>query len=231
MWATVMARYIEEGAFFCRGGLHRLADAIAGAYIDFGGELLLGCAVTKIGVENRAVSGVQLASGQEAFAPIVLVNMDCRRAFLELIEPAQVPAPYRTRLERLEPSIQAVDVSLATDLDLPALGFGFETLVFDNWSMEQVWKRMSSGDVRIFSLTITTAADPSLAPPGHHLVSSICGLPPGIKITPELTQSRGARLLAEIEKHIPCLADHLILAKLGGLPDGYITQEFGPIYG
>ena len=231
MWATMMASYIEEGAFFCRGGLHKLADAVAGSFVDYGGELLLGSVVTKILVENRSVRGVLLASGQEVFGPVVLANKDSRHVFFELVEPAQVPARDRARLERLEPSIQALDVSLATDLDLPGLGFGFETLVFDDWDMEQVWSRAASGDVGIFTLTVTTAADPALASPGHHLVSSICGLPANIKVTSELIQSGGARLLAEIEKHIPNLADHLLLAKIGRSPDGYITQEFGPIYG
>ena len=231
MWATMMASYIEEGAFFCRGGLHKLADAVAGSFVGYGGELLLGSAVTKILVENRSVRGVLLASGQKVFGPVVLANMDCRHAFSDMTEPSQLPDRYRTRLERLEPSIRAVDVSLVTDLDLPALGFGFETLVFDSWDMEQVWKSLYSGDVGIFSLTITTAADPTLAPAGQHLVSSICGLPADIKLTPELTKSRGARLMAEIGKQIPSLTEHLVPAKLGGLPDGYVTQEFGPIYG
>jgi prolycopene isomerase len=231
MWATMMASYIEEGAFFCRGGLHRLADVIAGSFVGNGGELALESTVTKILVYDRTVTGVRLASGQEVSAPVVLCSADCRRAFDELLDPASLPDRYRRSLERMELSIQAVDVSLVTDLDLPALGYGFETLVFDRWDAEEVWNATPTGKIGTFTLTVTTAADPSLAPPGYHLVSSICGLPGDMKPSPEAVKSWGARLLAEITKHVPGLKDHLTLAGSGGPPEGYITQEFGPIYG
>jgi prolycopene isomerase len=227
MWATMMASYIEEGAFFCRGGLHRLADVVAASFIGNGGELALECAVTKILVNDRTVRGVRLANGQEVSAPVVLCSADCRPDFNELVDPASLPDRYRTRLGRMEPSIRAVDLSLVTDLDLPALGFGFETLIFDSWDMEEVYNKISSGGIGIFSLTVTTAADPSLAPPRWHLVSSIGALPGDIKPSPEAVRSQGARLLVEIKKHIPGLTEHLVLAQ----PGGYITQEFGPIYG
>jgi prolycopene isomerase len=231
MWATMMASYIEEGAFFCRGGLHHLADAIAGSFADQGGELVLGCEVTKIFVKDRTVHGVRLGTGQEVSAPIILSDMDCRRVFDELVDPRELPDRYRRRLKRLEPSIRALDVSLVTDLNLPELGFGFETLFFDSWDMEQAWNSQDAGKIGMFTLTVTTIADPPLAPPGLHLVSSACGLPADFVPSPEVIQNQGHRLFTEIEKHVPRLADHLVLAKPGGPPEGYLTQEFGPIYG
>ncbi|MBN2514498.1 MAG: NAD(P)/FAD-dependent oxidoreductase [Deltaproteobacteria bacterium] len=231
MWATMMASYIEEGAFFCKGGLHRLADVVANAFINQGGELMLGSEVTKILVKNGAANGVELASGQKFFAPNILCGIDCRHAFSESIDPRQLPHSYRNRLDRLEPSIMALNISLITDLDLPALGFGFETLFFDSWDVEQVWRNLINGQIGIFSMTMTTAADPSLARPGQHLVSALCGLPAEIKRTPEATKKLGATLLAEIEKNIPELTNHLVFAKNGALTEGYIDQVFSSIYG
>ena len=227
MWATMMASYIEEGAFFCRGGLHRLADVVAGSFVESGGELALDCAVTKILVKGRTVSGVRTANGREVSAPIVLSSADPRLVFDELVERASVPDRYRTGVARLEPSIRAVNVSLVTDLDMPALGFGFETLVFESWDMEEVNNRISAGGIGVFTLTVTTAADPSLAPPGWHLVSSAAALPGDVKPSREAVKRQGARLLDEIVKHVPGLLDHLVLSR----PGGYVTQEFGPIYG
>jgi phytoene dehydrogenase-like protein len=142
-----------------------------------------------------------------------------------------VPDAYRARLQHLEPSIEALNISLVTDLDLPALGFGFETLFFDSWDMEHVWRSMESGQVGIYSFTLTTAVDPSLAPRGQHLVSALCNLPAAVKRVPEAVRGMGARLFAEIGKAIPDLTDHLVFAREGSPPDGYIMQEFGPIYG
>jgi prolycopene isomerase len=234
-WAGMMASYIEEGAFFCRGGLHRLADAVAASLVASGGELALESAVAKILVQERTVRGVRLANGRDVFAPLVLCSADCREAFDKMLDPGSLPPRYRARVGRLEPSAQAVNVSLITDLDLPALGFGFETLIFDSWNMEGIWDDRFSGRIGVLTLTVTTAADPSLAPPGRHLVSTACGLPGEAAASPEAAASQAARLLAEIEKHVPGLADRLKTAGPGGppdgLPDGHISQQFGPIYG
>jgi len=227
MWAAMMASYIEEGAFFCRGGLHSLADVVAGSFVESGGELALDCAVTKILLKDRSVRGVRLVDGRELSAPVVLSSADARLVFDELVDPGSVPDRYRARAARLEPSIRAVNVSLVTDLDLPALGFGFETLVFESWDMEEVNDRIFAGGIGIFTLTVATVADPSLAPPGWHLVSSAAALPGDVKPSREAIKRQGARLLEEIVKHLPGLLDHLVLSR----PGGYITQEFGPIYG
>lgn len=231
MWATMMASYIEEGAFFCEGGLHRLADAIADAFINQGGELILDGEVTKIFIKDGAAHGVELANGRKISAPDILCDIDCRHAFSTLIDPRQLPGSYRSRLERLEPSIMALNISLVTDLDLPALGFGFETLFFDSWDMRQVWHNLTNGQIGICSMTITTAADPSLAPPGQHLVSALCGLPAEIKRNPEAIDRLGATLFSKIEKNIPGLAKHLVFARPGKLSQGYVKQVFGSIYG
>ena len=232
MWAVMMAAYIEEGAFFCKGGLHSLADAIADSYIRLGGELLLDCEVTKILVENRAVAGVRLAGGREVFAPIIVSTIDPRYVFGGMIDAHQLPVSYYKKLKSFKTSVTGINISLLTDLNLPALGFGFETLIYDSWDRDQFQRNPTNGQVGMFTLTVSTIADPSLAPPGCHMVSAFCALPEDVRLSSQDRSRYGAVLFAELKKHIPRLSDHLMFAPDDVHPHGYLTHDFvGPIYG
>jgi prolycopene isomerase len=231
MWAIMMSSYIEEGAYFCRGGLHRLADAIAYSLANNGGELIFCNEVTSIMVKDGSVKGVQMENGQKVFAPVILSNIDCRHVFNDMIEPIPTLSRYRSKLGRLEPSVKALNISMVSDFDLPALGFGFETLFFDTWDMEHIWNNISEGDIGMFTITITSIADPSLSPFGQHLVSSTCGLPENFTQSPDNIQRTGLRLFSKIRKQIPALENHLTLSGNGTLPPGFITQDFSSMYG
>jgi len=230
-WAVLMATYIDEGAYFCRGGLHQLSQAVASAFLRDGGELLTGLAVVRILVQDRMVSGVELANGRQCYAPAIIAGIDPRQVFGELIETAQRPQRYLRKLSEMELSIRGLNLSLVTDLDLPGQGFGYETLVVDNRDAAQTWKNLEAGLPSVFSLTMMDAADPGMAAPGEHLVNLFCSLTPGYDPLPANVRQSAAELLTAVERHAPGLKDHLILAKRGEIPNGYLTNVFEPIYG
>lgn len=231
MWSLMMATYIEEGAHYCKGGLHNLADAIADSFVRQGGELLLNSEVAKILVEDRTVTGVRLADGREVFAPTVVSNIDARTVFGGLINARHVPVSYRRKLNSLEPSHAGITIAFLTDLDLPALGFGFETLIYDGWDRDQVQRDPTNGQVGLLALTITTLVDPSPVPAGHHLVSAFCGIPENIKVSPDDRNRYCAVLFKVLQKHIPQLDGHILFAANSDNPNGYLTHMFDPIYG
>ncbi len=230
-WAILLATYIDEGAYFCKGGLHQLSQAVASACWRDGGELLLGSAVTRLLVQDGRVRGVEVAGGQRFYAPAVIADIDPRQAFGELVEPSQRPQPYLRKLGQMELSIRGINLSLVTDLDLPGLGFGYETLFVDNWDPAQSWRDMEAGRPSVFGLTMMDAADPDLAPPGQHLVSLFCSLPTGYDRSPENIRRTAAGLLRAADQQAPGLKDHLLLAGQGAAPAGYLTSVYEPIYG
>jgi all-trans-retinol 13,14-reductase len=232
MWAVLMSTYMEEGAYYCKGGLHSLTDAIAESFVRQGGELLLNSEPIKIFVENRAVTGVRLANGREAFAPTVVSTIDPRSVFGELIDAHQVPAWYHRKLKSFELSNTLINISLVTDIDLCAAGFEFETFIYDSWDEGQIQRNPINGQVGAYTLTVTTMADSSLALPGQHLVSAATILSDKkVQLSPDANRRYGEIFFAELMKHIPQLEDHLILGSSDGHPDGYITHTFGPLYG
>ncbi len=159
MWAMLMASYIDEGAYFCRGGMHKLPEAVALACRRAGGEIRTSTPVTRILTRDRQVNGVETTGGEQFFAPQVIANIDPRLVFGKLLPPTECPPIYLHRLEQMKLSMYGLHLSLVTDLDLPALGFGYETMVvkgrLENINHPQVTK----GEVENFSLTVMDAAE------------------------------------------------------------------------
>lgn len=230
-WAVLMAVYIDEGGYFCRGGLHQLSLAVASAFQRDGGEILAGAAVKRILVQERRARGVELADGRRFLAQTVLADIDPRQALGELIEAGQRPAAYLRRLAGMELSIRGINLSLVTDLDLPGLGFGYETLFFNTQDARGAWQELEAGKPGVFGLTVMDLADPGIAPPGEHLVSLFCSLPTGFDPTPENVSGSAEALLAAADQRAPGLAGRLVWRRKGEVPDGYLTSLYEPIYG
>jgi phytoene dehydrogenase-like protein len=98
MWSFMMAAYIEQGAYYCRGSFQVLADAVAEALKRDGGELLLGTRVTRVIAPGRRVEAVELEGGERINARQVIAGVDARETFGRLLE------RYVRRLKRGAPS-------------------------------------------------------------------------------------------------------------------------------
>lgn len=208
-WAQMMASYVEDGAYYCRGGFQRLADAFAAGLEAAGGELVLGTRVARILAEGRTVQGVTLEGDRRITAPVVLSNIDARETFERLLGPDHLPARYLSRLRRMEVGASILALYAATALDVRALGAQHETLVFTDWDHERGYANVLAGEVSGVSILIPTLKDPSLAPPGEHLVilKVIAPLPWG-----EAPRDAGAladRMLELAEGVLPGLRRHL----------------------
>jgi phytoene dehydrogenase-like protein len=230
-WASLMATYLEEGAYFCRGGLHELAEAIAKAFVRDGGEMLLGCTVKQVLVQDRKVTGIELANGQRCSAPAVIANIDPRQVFGPMIDPNQSPGRYRDRLGRLTPSDKGLSLCFVTDLDLQGMGFSFENIYFDDWDEKQVERHPLVGQVGCIPFTIFTLADPGLAESGRHLMSVFAGLPWNAPMTASDIERYSEVVRREVFKRIPEMQDRLVAIEHGGKTATYHVHQFGEIYG
>jgi prolycopene isomerase len=230
-WANLMSAYIDEGAYFVRGGVHQLMEAIGNAFTRSGGEIRLESDVKRVLVKNRKVTGIELADGQRCFAPAVVANIDPRLVFGAMMDSVESPSGYRRRLGRLIPSDKGISISFVTDLNLPAMGFDFENLIYDGWDEKQVERHALNGQAGVLSLNITSAADPELAPPGQHLMSIFTGLPVDAPMRSNDVQQYGETVMSIVLKRIPELEGRLLLSDQGSAAKGYIAHAFDSIYG
>ncbi len=224
LWAAMMASYLEEGAFICRGGFQNLVNAVASSLAENGGELVLKRRVAKIQVRDGKARGIEFDNGQVAAAPIVISNMDAGQTFAELVPESERPSRYLRKLKGMTLSPLVAKLYIGTDLDVSSLGVTHENALYTSWDLEATgWLNMMN---RIPSFVlIPTVTDGSLAPPGRHVVIVATFVDPSTNpetaVTPDSVIYK--RLLEAGETVLPGLGGHITDA--GG------SATLGPIYG
>lgn len=152
------------GAWYVRGGLARLADALARIATDLGVEIRTGCDVDRITHTSEGVTGVRLAAGEHLAAEAVIANADALHLYRDLLPHRRA----RRRAERAPRSssgfVLLLGVAGATD------GLAHHNIRFsDDYRGE--FDALFDTHEPVADPTIYVAAssltDPSQAPAGH----------------------------------------------------------------
>jgi phytoene dehydrogenase-like protein len=169
---------------------------------------------------GRAV-GVRLASGQEIMARRVISNADPKRTFLRLVEEAELPEGFVSRILAYRSNGTSIKINLAVD-GLPSVG-GREDGVarpyhhgimelnpfITDMDMQQAQAQAGiAADPAHVELCFPTVHDPSLAPEGHHVVTiDVNSQPYDLRdqAWDDIKESRADRAVATIAEHFPTL--------------------------
>jgi len=174
-----------DGAFrawgFSRGGTGAISAAIAGAAREAGAEIRVKAAVAKILSHQGRAAGVILENGDEITAPIIASNLDPHVTFLRLIAEGELDPEFRESIRRFRTEGTSLKMNLALDglpdfRALPGAGPQHRATMHICPSIdyvERAWDDAKYGrpsDRPLLEMTIPTMYDPSLAPPGHHIM-------------------------------------------------------------
>ena len=175
---------------FPRGGLGALTQAMAAAARRAGAEIRTGAEVRQILVKNGAVAGVVLFSGEEITAQAVVSGADPQHTLLRLVDPVHLEPEFVAKMQHYRCAGTVAKVNLALD-SLPAFRALEGTAAVGGWGMQ----RALAGRIHIgpeidylerafdaskygefspqpwLEVTLPTLSDPSLAPPGKHVMS------------------------------------------------------------
>ncbi|MCL6640819.1 MAG: NAD(P)/FAD-dependent oxidoreductase [Candidatus Rokubacteria bacterium] len=177
-----------DGAFRAwglpRGGTGGISEALAAAARAQGAEIRTGARVVRILTRGGRAAGVVLEDGTEIAARVVLSGVDVRRTILDLLDPADVDPDYVAEVRRFRFRGSSGKVNLALD-GLPEFSClpnrdGVEHLCgaisispsLDE--MEQAYDDAKAGRWSrrpYVDIVIPTLVDPSMAPPGKHVMS------------------------------------------------------------
>jgi phytoene dehydrogenase-like protein len=232
-WATMMASFIDEGAYYCRGGFQSLANAFADGARRQGVEIILGRRVERILVSDGRTRGIELEDGRSIASPQVIAAMDARETFGQMVDVSAVPAGWMRRIEDTPVSISVLSLYLGTDLDVASLGVCQENLIYRTWDLEEAFRGGLAGQPQTVLVTIPSLAEPEVAPPGCHQVNVGAMAPAG---GVDVDAAQFADDLIEIaEEILPGLRNHLRFV-LGpdsqpAPPSAPTLHQIGPIYG
>jgi phytoene desaturase len=230
-FGAMMASYVGEGAYYCRGGFQNLADAIVRGLVRQGGELRLGVKVSKITLRDGRVTGVELETGQQIEAATVIAAGDVRDTFLKLIAAEEVPKRYLRKLRRQTPSMSACLLHLGTDLDVASMLKAQITMVAP-YSSEESYARSVGGSIGAVSITVPTLTDPNRAPAGEHTVVVSAAVPVECGERPDWDDRKVSdEMLAMAERALPGLSSHITFTPGNGRSGEPKLRFLGPIYG
>jgi phytoene dehydrogenase-like protein len=175
-----------DGAYrswgFARGGTGAISNAIAGAAREAGVEIRTQAPIAKIATKNGKASGVVLESGEEISARVVCSSVDPRLTFTRMLDPKKLPDDFVEDIERYKYRGSSGKVNLALDglpefKCLPGTGAHLRGAISISPSVDYMEKAYDDAKYGQFSrrpyidIVIPSLTDPSVAPPGKHVMS------------------------------------------------------------
>lgn len=162
LYAVIAYMDAVRGVYGVAGGMHAVAEALAGLARRCGAQVRLETPVARVDVAGGRARGVVTAAGERLPADAVVLTPDLPTAYRELLPPAA--APRRLRRLRHSPSCVVVHLGLDRRLDGAAahnLHFaadyraGFDDLLAGRLQRDPSWL-----------LSVPTRYEPAMAPPG-----------------------------------------------------------------
>jgi len=175
-----------DGAFrswgFARGGTGAISNAIASAAREAGVEIRTSAAVARIRTTHGEANGVVLANGDEIDSDLVLSSVDPKLTFGRFLDPKELPDEFAADLSHYKLRGSSGKVNLALDAlpdfaCLPGPGRHLRGAISISPSVEYMERAYDEAKYGAFSsrpyidMVIPTLTDPSVAPPGKHVLS------------------------------------------------------------
>jgi len=241
-----------DGAFrswgFARGGTGAISNAIAAAARELGVEIRTEAPVAQIRLRHGQAAGVVLATGDELDAEMVLSSVDPNLTFLKFMDPdKELPADFVEEIRRYKYRGSSGKVNLALDAlpdftSLPGAGAHLRGAISISPSvdyMERAYDQAKYGEFShrpYIDMVIPTLTDPSVAPPGKHILSCFVQYAPYKLKSGTWDEQRdafGDTVIDTIAEHAPNIRDIILhrqvltpldLERTFGLTEGNIFQ-------
>jgi phytoene dehydrogenase-like protein len=242
-----------DGAFRAwgvpRGGTGSISEAIGNAALALGAEIRTEAPVARIDVRGDRATGVTLESGETVEAGIVLSSLDSRWTFVKLLEDDVLDASFRDEVLRYKYRGSSGKVNLALD-GLPELackpgkGEWLRSAISFSPSldyMEHAYDDAKYGEPSrrpYIDMIIPTLVDPTMAPPGGHVMSCFVQYAPyrlaGDAVWDDARREAfGQNVIDTIEERFPTIRRHIVgtqfitpkdIEDVTGLTEGNIFQ-------
>lgn len=175
-----------DGAFrswgISRGGTGAVSTAIASAARAAGADIRVETPVSHILVSHNEATGVVLQNGDYILGSTVLSSVDPRRTFLKLVGEDHLPSEFVDDIRRYKFRGSSGKVNLALDAlpdftSLPGVGPHLRGAISISPSVEYMERAYDEAKYGRFSrrpyidIVIPSVTDPSIAPPGKHVMS------------------------------------------------------------
>jgi phytoene dehydrogenase-like protein len=242
-----------DGAFRAwgvpRGGTGAIAYAIANAALAEGVEIRTEAPVARIAVTAGRATGVVLESGEEIEAGVVMSSVDSRNTFIRFLEEGVLDPAFKEEVLRYKYRGSSGKVNLALD-GLPelackpgsgewlrgAISFSPSIDYIEHAYDDAKYGRPSTRPY--IDMIIPTLVDPTMAPPGQHVMSCFVQYAPYHLADGEVwddarREAFGQNVIDTIEERFPDIRNYIVgqqfvtpkdIEDITGLSEGNIFQ-------
>src|SRR5256714_1092161 len=240
-----------DGAFrswgLARGGTGAISNSIADAAREAGAEIRTEAPIARIILKNGQARGVVLQNGDEIYADVISSSVDPRLTFMKMVGAEHLPDDFVDDIKRYKFRGSSGKVNLALDglpdfKALPGAGAHLRGAVSISPSVEYMERAYDDAKYGRFSrrpyidMVIPSLTDPSVAPPGKHVMSCFVQYAPyNLKegTWDEKREEFGDTVIDTIAEHAPNIKDLILhrqvvtpldLEREFGLSEGNIFQ-------
>src|SRR2546425_670461 len=240
-----------DGAFrswgLSRGGTGAISNAIADAAREAGAEIRTEAPIARIILKNGQAKGVALANGDEFYADVIASSVDPRLTFIKMVGEEHLPEDFVDDIKRYKFRGSSGKVNLALDAlpnfkSMPGAGPHLRGAVSISPSVDYMERAYDDAKYGRYSrrpyidIVIPTLTDPSIAPPGKHVMSCFVQYAPyNLKegTWDEKREEFGDNVIDTIAEHAPNIKDIILhrqvltpldLEREFGLSEGNIFQ-------
>jgi len=232
-----------DGAFrswgFARGGMGTISRVIADAARHYGAEIRTQAKVDHLLVKNGRAYGVALASGEEIHAKVVVSGVDPKRTFLQMVDAHHLDAEFVKCVDNFKIRGSSAKVNLALDAlpnftSLPGDGPHLAGAISISPSIDYIERAYDDAKYGDFSrrpymdIILPSMLDPSMAPPGKHVMSIFVQYAPyHLKngTWPEKREALGDAVIDTLSEYAPNMKDIILHRQVVTPWD--LEQEFG----
>ena len=226
---------------FSKGGTGGISDAIARSAQSYGAEIVTEADVSKVIIKNGKAMGVALNNGDEIQAGTVISGLDPRKTYLGLIGEEHLDSELKAQLGHYKFRGSSGKVNLAVDR-LPEFAsrpgddahlYGDVAIAPSVRYLEEAYDQAKYGDFSArpyINMVIPTLVDPTMAPPGKHVISCFVQYAPydikeGASNWPQKREAFGDAVVDTLAEYIPNFKDSILHRQV--LTPWDLEQEFG----
>jgi len=242
-----------DGSFrswgFSKGGTGGVSMACANAAKSFGAEIHLESPVRQVQIKKGKATGVVLENGDELVASTVVSNLDPNRTYLKMVGEDHLDDEVLKEIRRYKLRGSSGKVNLALDRVpefscRPGGGDHIRGDIAIAPSIDYLEKAFDQAKYGEFSTrpyinaVIPSLTDPSVAPPGKHILSCFVQYAPyhikeGAENWPKYREAFGDAVVDTLAEYIPGLKDMILyrqvltpwdIEQTMGLTEGNIFQ-------
>ena len=232
-----------DGAFrswgFSRGGTGAISNAIAAAARELGVEIRANAPVNNIIIKNNRVAGVALKNGEEIHANVISSSVDPHLTFEKFIDAKELPSDFLDSVRRYKFRGSSGKVNIALSglpnfKSLPGVGQHLRGAMSISPGMEYMERAYDDAKYGHYSkrpyidMVIPSLTDPSVAPPGKHVMSCFVQYAP-YKLAEgtwdDHREAFGNNVIDTIAQHAPNFKDIIIEKQV--LTPLDLEREFG----